>query len=68
MVTARERARLLWLGTRLGSAIKDLITIVTPRAFARWAAAERDDRPPAKPSGRKPGRRSERVGSRTLRQ
>jgi putative transposase len=34
-VTARERARLLRLETRLGSAIRDLITAVTPRAFAR---------------------------------
>jgi putative transposase len=55
-VTARERARLVRLGTRLGPAIKDLITIVTPRAFARWAAAERGEQTTAKPSGRKPGR------------
>jgi putative transposase len=55
-VTARERARLLRLGTWLGSAVKDLITIVTPRAFARWVAAERGGQTTAKPSDRKPGR------------
>ena len=44
------------LGARLGSAIRDLITIVTPRAFRRWVAAERGDQTTAKPSGRKPGR------------
>lgn len=55
-VTARERARLLQLGNRLGSALKDLITIVTPRAFARWAAAYRGGETTAKALGRKPGR------------
>jgi putative transposase len=37
-VTPAERARLLELGTRLGSKIKDVITIVHPRTFARWAS------------------------------
>ncbi len=55
-VTPRERNRLVKLGSRLGSAIKDLITIVTPRAFCRWVAVERGDKTTAKPSGRKPGR------------
>jgi putative transposase len=36
VVTARERQRLLRFGRPLGTAIKDLITIVTPRTFARW--------------------------------
>jgi len=35
-VTPAERAKLIKLGVRLGSAIKDLITIVHPRTFARW--------------------------------
>src|SRR5436305_2383083 len=34
LVTARERQRLLRFGRPLGTAIKDLITIVTPRTFA----------------------------------
>lgn len=55
-VTPRERNRLVKLGSRLGSAIRDLITIVTPRAFCRWVAATRGDKTTAKPSGRKPGR------------
>jgi putative transposase len=35
-VTPAEKATLTKLGVRLGSAIKDLITIVHPRTFARW--------------------------------
>ena len=35
-VTPAERAKLLQLGVRLGSAIKHVITIVHPRTFARW--------------------------------
>ena len=35
-VTPAERATLIKLGVRLGSAIKELITIVHPRTFARW--------------------------------
>ncbi len=34
--TPGERQRLVKLGKPLGSAVKDLITIVTPRSFARW--------------------------------
>jgi putative transposase len=34
-VTPAERARLLELGTRLGSKIREVITIVHPRTFAR---------------------------------
>ena len=34
-VTAAERAKLVRLGARLGSAIKDVITIVHPRTFAK---------------------------------
>jgi putative transposase len=35
-VTPAERAKLIKLGVRLGSAIKKVITIVHPRTFARW--------------------------------
>ena len=38
-VTAAEKARLVKLGTALGGALKDLITIVSTRTFARWVAA-----------------------------
>jgi putative transposase len=37
-VTPAEKQRLLKFGRLLGSAIKELITIVTPRTFARWLA------------------------------
>jgi putative transposase len=40
-VTARERRTLLKFGKRLGSKIRDLITIVTPRTFLRWLRGER---------------------------
>jgi hypothetical protein len=36
--TPGERQRLVNLGKPLGSAIKDLISIVTPRSFARWVS------------------------------
>jgi putative transposase len=53
-VTPRERNRLIKLGKRIGSAIKELITIVTPRTFARWVAADRT--PKLRKVTRKPGR------------
>jgi len=34
---------------RLGSAIKELITIVQPRTFARWASGETSKTKPRKP-------------------
>lgn len=37
-VTARERARLVKLGRAVGTAIRELVTIVSPRTFARWVA------------------------------
>jgi putative transposase len=55
-VTPRERNRLVKLGSKLGSAIGDLITIVTPRAFRRWLAADRGGKSTAKKPIRKPGR------------
>ena len=48
-VTPAERARLLELGVRLGSKIKEVITIVHPRTFARWVSE--------KTSGIKPRKR-----------
>ena len=39
-VTPAERARLVKLGVRLGSAIKEVITIVHPRTFARWVSQD----------------------------
>jgi len=53
--TPAERDRLVKLGKPLGSAIKELITIVTPRSFARWASAA-DKSPKEKKTTRKPGR------------
>ena len=45
-VTPAERSRLLKLGVRLGSAIKQVITIVHPRTFARWLSEERTGKKP----------------------
>jgi len=53
--TPAERQRLVELGKPLGSAIKDLITIVTPRSFARWVSAAGGTKPEKKTT-RKPGR------------
>jgi len=51
-LTARERNRLIKLGTALGSALQSIITIVSYRTFTRWFAT-----PTKKPaSQRKPGR------------
>ena len=36
----QDRRRLLKYGKPLGASIKDVITIVTPRTFARWASGE----------------------------
>jgi putative transposase len=47
-LTAQERNRLLKFGKPLGSKVKQLITIVSPRTFARWLSAEREQRKPAK--------------------
>jgi len=49
--TPAERARLVKVGRPLGPAIKDLITIVTPRTFARWVSGENKGT-----ARRKPGR------------
>jgi putative transposase len=41
-VTPRERARLVKLGRAVGSAIRELVTIVSPRTFARWVAGAKN--------------------------
>lgn len=40
VLSARERNRLIRLGQPLGSANRNLITVVTPRTFLRWIAGE----------------------------
>src|SRR6185369_409012 len=51
-VTPRERQRLLRYGRPIGPAIKDLITIVSPRTFLRGLHGARKQ----KQASRKPGR------------
>jgi putative transposase len=41
-VTVAERRTLLHYGRKLGSKIRGLITIVTPRTFLRWLHGERE--------------------------
>jgi putative transposase len=38
-LTAREKTRLIKFGSAVGSAIKNLVTIVSYRTFCRWTAA-----------------------------
>lgn len=54
-ITPRERQRLLRFGKPLGSAIKELITIVSPKTFLRWVNQDTKPRSQA-PSPREPGR------------
>ena len=54
-LTAPERNRLLKYGKVLGSAIYQLITIVSVRTFQRWLQAEKQPQP-QKPTETKPGR------------
>ena len=44
-ITASEKRILLKLGRALGSKVKDLVTVVSPRTFARWVAAENAGQP-----------------------
>jgi putative transposase len=53
-VTAAERRRLLQVGQPLGGAIKELITIVSPRTFARWLSGAAKAPQAARPA--QPGR------------
>jgi putative transposase len=52
VVTPRERRRLIRLGKPLGTAIKELITIVSPATFQRWLREAKVGKEP-----RKAGRR-----------
>lgn len=54
VVTAEERHRLVKLGLAVGKALKDLISIVSPRTFLRWVNGEAVAKPPKKAA--KPGR------------
>lgn len=47
-LTERERQRLIKFGKPLGAAIKQLITIVSPRTFYRWLEGDKEGRKPAK--------------------
>ncbi len=54
-----DRARLLRLGKLLGSAIRGLISIVSPRTFLRWIICDgKSPRPPINKVGRPPTRES----------
>src|SRR5690606_6766233 len=53
--TPEERRKLVKAGKQLGSAIKELISIVTPATFKRWLNAE-EKKPKCEKSERKPGR------------
>ena len=50
-VTPAERYKLVKLGSRLGSKIMEVITIVSPRTFLRWVSGENPKKKPRK-SGR----------------
>jgi|SRR5262245_13382765 len=54
-LTAREKNRLIQLGTTLGSALKNLISTVSYRTFTRWVAGSECDKTKSPPK-RKPGR------------
>ena len=54
-VTPGERPRLVGLAELRGSAIKALVSIVSPQTFLRWIR-DADKRRPRKKTGRKPGR------------
>jgi putative transposase len=54
-VTPQERSLLVKLGAALGNAIKDLLTIVSPRTFLRWLQEDRPkgkEKKPRRPPGR----------------
>ncbi|QDU39645.1 Integrase core domain protein [Maioricimonas rarisocia] len=57
-VTPAERRQLLRFGTPLGTAISDLITIVTPRTFRRWVTADNSTDATSRKTGR-PGTAAE---------
>src|SRR5262245_24277725 len=47
-VTPAERRRLLCFGKPLGTAIRELITIVSPRTFSRWQLDDKRERKPGR--------------------
>ena len=49
-VRPEERARLIKFGKPVGSALKHLITIVSPRTFARWLADAKKRKKPGTPT------------------
>ena len=51
-VTPQERRRLLTYGKLVGSAICQLISIVTPRTFQRWLSADKPKEKPFAKTGR----------------
>src|SRR3954462_14755588 len=53
-LTHRERHRLIRYGRPLGRAVRELVSVVTPRTFARWLGGAVPGGP--KPPTRKPGR------------
>ncbi|MFO0825081.1 MAG: hypothetical protein U0792_18490 [Gemmataceae bacterium] len=55
-VTARERARIVKFGSKLGGAIRELISIVSYRTFCRWRADTQPSTDKKKTPKRKPGR------------
>jgi len=44
-ITPKERQRLLKFGARLGKALHQIVTIVTPSTFLRWIREDKTDRP-----------------------
>jgi putative transposase len=62
-VTAKERQRLLKFGAKLGKAIHQIVTIVTPGTFLRWI---REDRRAGRRTPVKRGRRRTAVQIRNL--
>ena len=50
-LTPAERAKLVKLGRKVGPSLKELITIVCYRTFARWLRGESSKRKPAKAGG-----------------
>jgi len=57
-VTPAERAKLVKLGVRLGSAVKELISIVHPHTFARWIS---EGKSKSKPRQRERPRKPEEI-------
>ena len=55
-VTLQERRRLIKYGKGLGPAIRELLSIVSPRTFARWLSGEGELQKRSRPPLRKPGR------------